>query len=214
MAQVQYMNEDPQLVQQGLQLLQSPEFELRCEVESDTLSDIDFQSEKQARIEYMTSVTTYLEKMAPIIQNDPILGPFLVQLLQFSLAGFAIGKKFESELDKALQAVVQKAAQPKQPQPTPEEQKVKAEIGLMQQEAQLDAQGKQQELQFRGQEQQMKLQGIQAEAQAKAQAQWAKLRQDQIADAQKNRQMQQKMMLDAQAAAMKAAQQPQKPTIQ
>ena len=214
MAQVQYMNEDPQLVQQGLQLLQSPEFELRCEVESDTLSDIDFQSEKQARIEYMTSVTTYLEKMAPIIQNDPILGPFLVQLLQFSLAGFAIGKKFESELDKALQAVVQKAAQPKQPQPTPEEQKVKAEIGLMQQEAQLDAQGKQQELQFRGQEQQMKLQGIQAEAQAKAQAQWAKLRQDQIADAQKNRQMQQKMMLDAQAAAMKADQQPQKPTIQ
>ncbi len=52
LAQVQFMDEDQQLVQQALQLIKNPEFTLRAKVTSDTLSDIDFQAEKQDRMEY------------------------------------------------------------------------------------------------------------------------------------------------------------------
>ena len=170
LAQVQFMQEDQQIVQQALQLIKDPEFILRCRVESDTLSDIDFQAEKQDRLEYMQTITNYLKETMGSIQNDPVLGPFLMQLLQFSLAGFKVGKKFEGELDRTFSAIQQKLANPPQPQPTPEQQKVQAEIQVLNQQAQISAQGKQQELQAKQQETQMKLQGTAQEIAMKARA--------------------------------------------
>jgi hypothetical protein len=165
LAQVQFMNEDPQLVQQAMQLLKMPEFTLRARVESDSLSDIDFQAEKQDRMEYMTTITNYLKEMAPIIQGDPLLGPFVMQLLQFSLAGFKVGKKFEGQLDKTFAQIQQKLANPPPPQPTPEQQKIQGEMQMAKEEHQLTMQekqadmgAKQQEIGMRQQEGQMELQ--------------------------------------------------------
>jgi len=162
LAQVQFMAEDQQLVEQALQLIKNPDFILRCRVESDTLSDIDFQAEKQDRLEYMTTITNYLKETMQTIQNDPLLGPFLMQLLQFSLAGFKIGKKFEGELDRTFNQIQQKLSQPQQPKPSPEEQKAQAQIAMMQQKAQVDAQTGQQKAQM---EQQMGQQELQLKQQ-------------------------------------------------
>lgn len=140
LAQVQFMNEPPEVIQEALQLLQSPDFILRARVESDTLSDIDFQSEKQDRMEYMMTITNYLKETMPMIQEDPIMAPFLMQLLQFSLAGFKIGKKFEGELDRTFMEIQRKLQNPQPPPPTPEEQKIQAEMQQMQQEGQMKAQ--------------------------------------------------------------------------
>jgi hypothetical protein len=207
LAQIQFMNEDQALVEQAMQLIKNPEFELRAAVESDTLSDIDFQAEKQDRMEYMTTITNYLKETMPMIQNDPLMGPFLMQLLQFSLAGFKVGKKFEGELDRTFAQIQQKLANPQPPEPTPEEKKVNAEIALKQQEGQLNAQEGQQELQLRQQEGQQKLQfkaqehatkmgqiqqkaavegQVNQQKAAQSQAQfWQKIRQAQITHAQK-----------------------------
>ena len=158
LAQVQFMNEDPQLVQQALQLIKMPDFMLRARVESDTLSDIDFQAEKQDRMEYMQTITNYLKESLPTIQNDPVMGPFLMQLLQFSLAGFKVGQKFESELDRTFNQITKQLQQPKPPQKSPEQMKVEAEIEGMKQMGQLEAQGHQQDMQFKQQEHQMDMQ--------------------------------------------------------
>ena len=157
LAQVQFMNEDPQLVEQAFQLIKNPEFILRCRVESDSLSDIDFQAEKQDRMDYMMTVTNYLKETMPIMQNDPLMGPFLMQLLQFSLAGFKIGKKFEGELDRTFAQLQKNLSTPKPPQPSPEEQKMQMEMKMREQEAAMDAQEKQGELAFKQQDHQMTL---------------------------------------------------------
>jgi hypothetical protein len=188
LAQVNFMAEDPQALQQAMQLIKNPEFVLRARVESDTLSDIDFQAEKQDRMEYMMTITNFLKETIPMIQQDQVMGPFLMQLLQFSLAGFKIGKKFEGELDRTFQQIQQKMQNPEPPKPTPEEQKVQGQLQLMQQKGQLDAQSKQQDnaaqqqensqnLQFKQQEQQLKLVGKQQDLAVKTQANQQKMEQ-------------------------------------
>lgn len=212
MAQVEQMGEDPQLIQQAIQLLSTPEFELRCQVESDTLSDIDFQAEKQDRMEYMQTVTNFLKETGGMLTQDQVLGPFVAQLLQFSLAGFKVGKKFEGQLDRTIQSLQKKLATPQPPKPTPEEQKAQAEIRIMEKESQLNQQGRQQELQFDNQRNQMKLQ-------SEAQGQQLKQRGQQMEFAAKQQNHQQTMIQNAQKAqqqAMIQAQQagPGKPPVQ
>lgn len=196
LAQVQFMNEDQTLIDQALELIKNPDFLLRCQVESDSLSDIDFQAEKQDRMEYMTTITNYLKEMLPTIQNDPLMGPLALQLLQFSLAGFKIGKKFEGELDKTFSQILQKLANPQPPQKTPEEKKIEAEIAAKEKESQLKQQEMQQELGFKKQEHQFKLQSIQQEAQVKARASQQKMALDQQNSQQKAAQSQQKFQVD------------------
>ena len=182
LAQVQFMAEDSELLVQAVQLIKNPEFILRCRVESDTLSDIDFQAEKQDRLDYMMTITNYLKETMQTIRGDPLLGPFLMQLLQFSLAGFKIGKKFEGELDRTFNQIQQRLANPQPPQPTPEQQKAQAEMQKMQAEMQLkmqlaqqDAQAKGQEMQFKAREHAMDAQTKQAELAMKAREQQLKL---------------------------------------
>jgi hypothetical protein len=157
LAQVDFMNEDPQVVQQALQLIKHPDFLLRCHVESDTLSDIDFQAEKQDRMEYMSTITNYLKEILPTMNSDPIMGPFLMQLLQFSLAGFKVGKKFEAELDRTFNQLQKKLSTPQQPQPSPEQQEVQGKLQLMQAEGQQKAAQGNQKLQQMAAEGQQKL---------------------------------------------------------
>ena len=158
LAQCDFMNEDPQIIEQAKQLIKQPEFILRCRVESDSLSDIDFQAEKQDRMEYMGTITNFLKEILPTMNSDPIMGPFLMQLLQFSLAGFKVGKKFEGELDRTFSALQKKLAEPQQPQPSPEEQKVQGQLKLMEMKGESDAKLSQQKLQFGQAEGQQKLQ--------------------------------------------------------
>ena len=165
LAQVQFMAEEPQLIQQALQLIKSPDFLLRCRVDSDTLSDVDFQAEKQDRMEYMMTITNFLKEVLPTMQQDPLMGPFLMQLLQFSLAGFKIGKKFEGELDRTFAQMQKQLQQPQPPAQDPEAQKAQAEIELMKQEGQINLQMKREEMDLKKQENQLKLQGKMQEAQ-------------------------------------------------
>jgi len=206
LAQVDFMNEEPQLIQQAMQLIKMPEFVLRARVESDSLSDIDFQAEKQDRIEYMQTITNYLKEMMPLIQNDPLMGPFVMQLLQFSLAGFKVGKKFEGQLDKTFAAVQQKMMNPPPPQPSPEEQKIQGEMQMAREEHQMDMQGKQADLAAKGQENQIKTQGKVADLQLKREENQMKLQGKQQELALKGQEHQQKAQMTRAAFWQKFAQ--------
>ena len=169
LAQAQFMNESPELLQGALQLIKAPDFLLRCRVESDSLSDIDFQAEKQDRMEYMMTITNYLKETMGTIQNDPMLGPFLMQLLQFSLAGFKVGKKFEGELDRTFGQLQQKLMSPQPPKPTPEEQKVQGQMQLMQAKGQAEQQKAGIKMQIEQQKAQVQGQAAQVDTQVKQQ---------------------------------------------
>lgn len=195
LSQVQFMNEDPALVEQAMQLIKMPDFILRARVESDTLSDIDFQAEKQDRMEYMQTITNYLKEALPTISNDPTMGPFMMQLLQFSLAGFKVGKKFEGELDKTFSQIQKALQQPKEPEKSPEQMRVEAEIQGMQQEQELNAQSHQQDMAFKQQAHQqdmqvkretnaMALQTAREKSQVQRAQFWEKLERDRIAQSQ------------------------------
>lgn len=212
LAQVQFMGEDQALVQAALELLKSEDFELRCQVESASLSDIDFQAEKQDRMEMMGVVSGFIRDAGPTL-TDPIMGPFLGQLISFSLAGFKSGRKFEGQLDKMIQQLTQKAANPQPPPPTPEEKKLQMEMEIMQQEAQLDSQGKQMELQFKGQELGMNLKAKQAEMQAAQQKTQQDLQANNLKHQQGMQMTLQKAAVQAQATKIQQAAQP-KPTVQ
>ena len=205
MSQAAYLQEDPQLIVQALELLKSMDFAVRVQVESDTLSDIDFQAERDSRMEYLNAVSLFLRDNGAAMMNDPIMGPFLAQLLQFSLVGFRIGKKFEGKLDKTIQQIQQKLAQPPPPpQPTPEQQKVQAEMQLMQQEGQMKQQEGQQKLQLKASEGQLKMQGQQQKMSMEARKQQMdlmfKMKQMQLDTAAKQQTHQQNMVQAAQKA--------------
>ena len=198
LAQVQFMGEDQQLVEQAFQLLKEPDFILRARVESDSLSDIDFQAEKQDRQEYMQVITGYLKEMMPAMQ-DPVMGPFLMQLLQFSLAGFKVGKKFEGELDRTFSRIQQQLQGP--PKPSPEEQemqmeqqRMQQEMQMKQQEFQMDQQGKVMDINFKREEMQLEAQQKRQEMQMKEQELMLELQG-----------VRQKMQLDQEVAQQNAA---------
>ena len=111
------------------------------------------------------TITNFLKEVLPTMQQDPLMGPFLMQLLQFSLAGFKIGKKFEGELDRTFAQMQKQLQQPQPPAQDPEAQKAQAEIELMKQEGQINLQMKREEMDLKKQENQLKLQGKMQEAQ-------------------------------------------------
>jgi hypothetical protein len=208
MSQAAYLQEDPQLIIQALDLLKGDQFAVRVQVESDTLSDIDFQAERDSRMEYLTAISQFMKDNGAAMLNDPTIGPFLAQLLQFSLVGFKIGKKFEGRLDKTIQQIQQKLSTPQPPKPTPEEQKVQGELQLMQQEGQMKAQEGQQKLQYQQASDQMKLQSEQQKMGMEARKQQMdmmfKARQQQMDSQAKAHQHQQNIVQNAQKAAQQA----------
>jgi hypothetical protein len=71
------------------------------------------------------------------MQQDPMVGSFLVKLLQWSAAGFKGAQTIEGVLDEAARMLSQKAAEPpKPPPPSPADEKDKASAAKYLAEAQ------------------------------------------------------------------------------
>lgn len=128
---------DAPYAQQALQLLKDKGMaKLRLEVNADSMSAPDWQAEKEQRIEYITAISTFIERVSPMIQQNPGSTPFLVKILQWAAAGFRSGKQIESVLDQALNALTQQQMQPPEPpQPKPDEIKALASAEKYQAEA-------------------------------------------------------------------------------
>jgi hypothetical protein len=157
---VQYMTgTDPQLAVQAIQMIKSDIVQYRVEVKPESVAMADMAAVKQERSEFLLAVAQFLQSSAPITQGAPMMAPFLLQMLQWAIAGFRGGATIEGVLDQmvtqAQQAVMQAANQP--PPPDPEVEKAKMEMAISQQQAQMDMQIKQVELKMREQEIQMDL---------------------------------------------------------
>jgi hypothetical protein len=155
-------------IAQAIQLLQSQDgFEWRISITADTLAQADYAMEKQDRIDFMASVSKYLQAMTPMIQGNPKAAPILLGLLKWSVAGFRGARDIEGMLDRELDAMQQQSQQP--PPPSPEQLKLQAEQQAAQQAQQMEMQKMQAEMQADQQKMQMEMQQKQMEMQMEQQ---------------------------------------------
>jgi hypothetical protein len=143
--------QDVDLITKAMQLIKSDEdFEWRISVDSDSMKMADYAQEKQQRTEFITSVATYLQSAATIIQAEPEAAPLMLGMLKYAAASYPGGKDMEALLDTAIKGVEDKLSQPPPPPPPdPKVMQVQQQMEADKQAAALDAQGKQQDFQLK-----------------------------------------------------------------
>jgi hypothetical protein len=210
---------DPELIAQAMDLVKNEEeFEWRVSVDSDSMKMADYAQEKQERTEFVTSVATYLQSAATILKESPDAAPLLLGMLKYATAGYTGSKDMESMIDKFTNQTEQKLKQQAEapPQPSPEEQKMQAEMQMEQQRMQMEQQSKQAEQEMNQQAQQtdmqikmhesdMKRQEMQQRLQFDAEKHQQEMMQRQQEHEMKMQQLQEEFALKTQQAQVKGA---------
>jgi hypothetical protein len=107
----------------------------RITVQADSLVQADWALEKGQRMELMGYVSQFLQSAVPAIQHDSKMGPLLLTMFKFTMAGYRGGAEIEGAIDRELDRLVAMANQPKPPPPpSPEVIKAQAEAAKSQQE--------------------------------------------------------------------------------
>jgi hypothetical protein len=145
---------DAQFVQPAIEMLKNESMRnFNIDIETDTLVQIDQQTEKSNRVEFLTSVSSFLEKVLPVGQQHPELVPLLGEMLLFGIRGFKIGRTIEGSFEQFVAQATQnekaKASQPPQPPPpNPEMIRAQSEAQNAQAKLQADQQAAQADMQM------------------------------------------------------------------
>lgn len=121
--------DDAPLAEQAYELIQGPMFDFRVEVAPDTMAIPEFNSERDARMQFMRAVAEILTAAAPITEQDPGAGVYILKMMQWAVAGFRVGRSIEGTLDEAVKALQKKLSEPKPEQQEPPEVTVAKEKG-------------------------------------------------------------------------------------
>ena len=169
----------------------------RVEVNADSMIQMNEAKDKQDRMEFLTSIGTFIEKAAPVVQMAPTAGPLVMEMLKFGVTAFKVGKTVEGKFDELIDKMMQAAMNPQPPPPDPaveaekakaqadmqkaqmdvevaktkagiDVQKMQAEQQIDQQQLQIDAQANQQKMAMQGQQHQMTMQQQQEAGKMKA----------------------------------------------
>ena len=108
---------DAQLAPQAAALIKSAGAEYRVEVKPEAVSLQDFAALRNERTEAMVGLSTFLQAAGPLMQQMPAAAPYLLQMLQWSFAGFRGASVIEGALDQAIAKAQQAASQPQAPAP-------------------------------------------------------------------------------------------------
>jgi hypothetical protein len=153
--------QDEQYAEQAIQLIKDePARNFRIEVAADSMVEMDEISEKQSRMEFLTTAGQFMQQSLPVAQAQPALAPLIGEMLMFGVRSFKGARTLENAFEQALA----KMSEPQQPQgPSPE-----------QMQAQADQQAEQARMQLEG-----------AKMQASQQLEAAKLQSQQALEAQR-----------------------------
>lgn len=153
---------DANLLPQATQLIKNPRrAKLSIVIRPESVAMIDYGEMRAERMEFLEGVSTFMQAITPIVQQRPEAEGFMLQLMQWGLAGFKGSQQIESLLDKTIESV-QAQAEQQQNQPSPEEQAQQAEMAKVQQAQQAEMQKiqakAQADMQVRMQDMQMDIQ--------------------------------------------------------
>jgi hypothetical protein len=118
---------------------------------------IDYGEMRAERMEYLDGLSRFMGAVTPMIQQRPEAEPFILQLMQWGLAGFKGSQQIESLLDRTIEASQKEQENPNK-EPSPEQQaqqaqqaqqqaQQQAEMQKIQAKAQADMQVRQQDMQ-------------------------------------------------------------------
>lgn len=150
---------------------------MRCfkiTIETDSTIKADQEAEKQARVEFLGAAGGFIEKA---VMMPPDLQPLAMEMLQFGIKGFKVGREMETTFDVALKKIKEATEQPQPEKADPEIEKVKMQGQLEQQKLQGQQQSDQMKMQQQSQSEQQKLQ---YQAQSDAQAAQLEMRKEEM----------------------------------
>jgi hypothetical protein len=138
--------QDQQLVPQALALLRNEASKnFRIEVTSDSMIYQDEQQEKADRVEFLQAMGQFIPQAIAAAGQAPEMTPMLIEMLKFAVTAFKAGKQLEGIIDETADKFRNQANQPKPP--SPEVQKLQAQMQLEQFKVQSNAQLEQQKMQ-------------------------------------------------------------------
>jgi hypothetical protein len=126
----------------------------KVDIETADTNRLDDQEEKQSRIEFMTTMQGMVEKSIPMMMQVPELIPLMKENALFVAKAFKAGRTQEEAFEEAFDQLLNKARQaaqagpPQDPKAQAEAEKIKADLAITQQKAELDAKKQAQEMQF------------------------------------------------------------------
>lgn len=140
---------DRDLLMPAVELIKQPEqAKLRVAIRPESVAMVDYAQLKNERTEYINALSTFMQSAAPLIEADPAAKPFLLQLLQWGLAGFKGASEIEGVIDKAIEASEQAAKQEAaNPKPDPAQQAAQMQAQMAMQLEQTKQQGELQKIQ-------------------------------------------------------------------
>ena len=203
-------SQDRDMVPAAIELIKQPEeARLHIVIRPESVAMQDFAQLKDERTGYLNALSTFMQASAPLMAEDPAAKPFLLQLLQWGLAGFKGSQEIEGVIDRAIEASIA-AAEEEKPDPAQQEQqllqqmeqmKTQMEMQKIQAKSQADLQvreaDKRADIETAAAEHQMKIAEITAQTQAKLAETQAKM----IADIQLEQIQTQANVSQAQAGA-------------
>ena len=157
---MQLSDTDKQYIPQALTLLKDePAKNFRIEVTTDSMIYQDEQQEKADRMQFLQAIGGFMQQVIPLSQAQPEMTPMLMEMIKFSVTAYKAGKGLEGIIDETADKFREQAAamanQPKPP--SPEQQKLQAQMQLEQAKMQATAQQAQQAAQFEQQKIQMQM---------------------------------------------------------
>lgn len=143
------MSFDAELAPKAVELIKNvKQARLKVEIRPESVAMVDYAQLKMERTDYINALSMFMQSAAPMIEQDPSSKPFLLQLLQWGLAGFKGSSEIESVIDKAIEAAQQAdkqqdgkpdpAMQQMQMQQQMEQQKQQGELSKIQAKAAAD----------------------------------------------------------------------------
>ena len=122
----------------------------RVDVETDSTIAPDEQRDKEQAVEAITAMGTFIQGVAPLVQQGQLSPPVATEALKWFLRKFRMGR----DLEDFVGAMEQMPPQPPPPDPKAqaEAEKAQVEAQIAQQKAQADMAARQQEMEMKKQE--------------------------------------------------------------
>ena len=118
----------------------------RIDIETDSTIKADQDAEKAARTEFLTAAGGFIQQAAQI--QSPELQPLLMEMLEFGIKGFKVGRELETQFKVAKDALLSKSENPAPPPLNPVIEQAKAQMELKKAETEQSLMLKQKELEM------------------------------------------------------------------
>lgn len=139
----------------------------KVDIETDSMSAHDEQEEKSARIEFLTAMQGFMERIVPATVQIPESAPLAKELSSFAVRAFKVGRSLEEAFDDFFEKLEKKAEQAMQ---APPQQNVDPRIQAEAEHTQAKTEAVKAETQANVQKKQAETQGIQVDNATKAAA--------------------------------------------